>query len=240
MRIPEPLAHWHRHGHLWQRIAATGFAIAALALVAASDLLHGALVGLFEAMDGVIGAHPIAGAVLFVLFSGGSAMLAFLSSSLLVPAAIVAWGRTVAALLLWLGWILGGVVSYALARRLGRPAVALLGAAAPLAAWEERISRRAPLSVALLFQLAVPSEVPGFVLGMVRYPFRRYLVVVALGELPFAIGTVFVGESFLERRTPLVVLIGLAGIGASLLAFRALHRRLPAPRPPAAGSAAES
>jgi uncharacterized membrane protein YdjX (TVP38/TMEM64 family) len=236
MRIPEPLARWHRHGHLWQRIAATAFAIAALVLIASSDVLHAALVGLFEAADRAIGAHPVAGAALFVLFSGGSAMLAFFSSSLLVPAAIVAWGRTAAALLLWLGWILGGVVSYALARRLGRPVVALLGAAAPLAAWEERISRRAPLSVALLFQLAVPSEVPGFVLGMVRYPFRRYLAVVALGELPFAIGTVFVGASFLERRTPLLVALGAAGIGISLLAFRVLQGRLRGEHPGGASS----
>lgn len=234
MRVHEPLARWHRHGHLWSRVAATAFGIAMLVLLASSDAVHGALVGLFEAADRSIAGHPIAGPALFVLFAGSSAMLAFVSSSLLVPAAIVAWGRTTTLVLLWLGWTLGGVVSYALARFLGRPAVALLGAGGPLATWEERISKRAPLSVALLFQIAVPSEVPGYVLGFVRFPFWRYLAVVALGELPFAVGTVYVGESFLERRTPLLVLLGAVGIGASLLAFRALHRRLPAAPPVAA------
>lgn len=226
MRVHEPLARWHRHGHLWRRVAATAFAIVVLVLLASSDALHGALVGLFQAADRSIAEHPVAGVVTFVLFSGGSAMLAFFSSSLLVPAGIVAWGRGTTFVLLWFGWILGGVVSYALARFLGRPAVALLGAGGPLATWEQRISKRAPFPVALLFQLAVPSEIPGYVLGFVRYPFWRYLAVVALGELPFAVGTVFVGESFLERRTPLLVLLGVVGIGASLLAFRALHRRV--------------
>jgi hypothetical protein len=96
-------------------------------------------------------------------------MLAFFSSAALVPAALVAWVPLWTFLLLWLGWIVGGIVSYFAARYLGRPLLAFAGSSRSLARWEERISRRTPFRLALLFQLAVPSEVPGIVLGL-AYP----------------------------------------------------------------------
>jgi uncharacterized membrane protein YdjX (TVP38/TMEM64 family) len=128
--------------------------------------------------------------------------------------------------LLWVGWTLGGCTAYALARGLGRPIVALLSSGTSLARWEARIPRDAPFGLVALFQLAMPSEVPGYVLGFVRYRFDRYLLVLALGELPWAAGTVAVGAGFLERRAWLLLALGVAGVAASLLAFRLLHRRL--------------
>ena len=52
----------------------------------------------------------------------------------------------------------------------------------------------------LLFQLAVPSEIPGYLLGTLGYRFSRYLVVVSVGEVPYALGTVLLGESFVSRE----------------------------------------
>lgn len=231
MKSSERLTRWYRHGQLWQRVVLIGFATLGLALLASSSALHAGLIELFAVADVAISQHPVAGPVAFVLFAAASAMVAFVASALLVPAALVAWGPIPTLGLLWLGWILGGAVSYAFARYFGRPAVALLGSGAPLARWEERLSRRAPFGLVLLFQLAVPSEVPGYVLGLVRYPFPRYLVVVALGELPFAIGTVLFGDSFLARRTPMMLALGAFAIVASLLVVWAFRRRLPAPPP---------
>jgi uncharacterized membrane protein YdjX (TVP38/TMEM64 family) len=237
LKSHEPAGRWARHGHLVHRVAAIALVTAVLAVVASSDALHGALVELFAAAHRLVEGHPVAGPVAFVLFSAASAMLAFLSSAALVPVAVVAWGPLATAGLLWLGWIVGGVVSYTLARRLGRPVTALLGAGEALANWSERISHRTPFGLVLLFQLAVPSEVPGYVLGFLAYPFRRYLAALALGELPFALGAVLLGESFLERRTVPLVAIGLLGAAASFAAFRALHLRLAGVQdaPPRAG-----
>jgi uncharacterized membrane protein YdjX (TVP38/TMEM64 family) len=220
-----------QEGHLWRRVAETAAAIAALVLLATSDILHGALMALFQATDRAIESHPVAGPVAFVVFAAASAMLAFVSSALLVPAALVAWGRFETFLLLWAGWIAGGAVAYALARYLGRPAVARLAGGTPLARWERRLSHDAPWRLVVLFQLAVPSEVPGYVLGLLRYSFWRYIAVVALGELPNALGTVYMGESFLARKTGTLVALGLIAIAASVVAYRALHRQLPGGRP---------
>ena len=42
----------------------------------------------------------------------------------------------------------------------------------------------------------------------------------ALGELPFAIGAVYLGESFLDRNYVLLLAIGITGIAFSWVMFR--------------------
>jgi uncharacterized membrane protein YdjX (TVP38/TMEM64 family) len=74
--------------------------------------------------------------------------------------------------------------------------------------------------------------VPGYVLGLVRYSFPRYIAVVAAGELPYAIGTVILGESFIERRVLPFVVLGVGGALFSAWAYARFNRRLAAaPQP---------
>jgi uncharacterized membrane protein YdjX (TVP38/TMEM64 family) len=148
-------------------------------------------------------------------------MLAFFSTAIIVPVAVLTWGVPASIALLWLGWLIGGVCAYSVGRWLGRPAVMALTSGAALSGFEHRIHTRAPIGLVLLFQVALPSEVPGYVLGMVRYPFLKYLFVVGVGELPYALSTVYLGDSFLERRT--TALIGV-GVAAAILSGWALHR----------------
>lgn len=175
---------------------------------------------------GIIAAHPLAGALLFVLLSALSAMLAFVSSAVLVPSALLAWGSTPTLLLLWAGWILGGLAAYGLARSLGRPLAARLASAGTLERYEQRLSRHSSFGLVVLFQLALPSEIPGYVLGLARYPPGRYLAAVALAELPYALGTVYLGHELLEGNALLLLGLGAGGLALSLGAFRRLHQRL--------------
>ncbi|MFP2896621.1 TVP38/TMEM64 family protein [Corallococcus sp. 4LFB] len=216
---------------MWGRALLLGLLLAGLALLTSSEAFQSQLRRVVDAAAPVISAHPFWGAVLFVLLSALSAMLAFFSSALLLPVALQAWGKTVCALLLWVGWMLGGACAYGIARAWGRPVIRRLTSPGLLARYEERVSRRTPFGVVLLFQLAIPSEIPGYVLGLARYGLRRYLAVLALAELPYAVGTVYLGASVLERRTPVLLGLGAAGILAGLLAFHLLRKRLGA-RPP--------
>lgn len=214
-------------GHrAWRRAAVLLLACVALALVGTSDDLHQALLEVLRAGSMLIAERPVLGAVLFVLLSALSAMLAFVSSAVLVPVALYTWGEAVCAALLWLGWILGGMTAYALGRWLGRPVVRWLLPSETLDRYEDRLSTKTPFGLILLLQLALPSEVPGYLLGLVRYPFWRYLAALALAELPYAVGTVYLGESFLDRH--LLLLLALGGGGAVLMFFavRLLQRRL--------------
>jgi len=223
---PEPLP--GGRAVLWRRGFVLALLCVALAAAAASDGLHEALVAVIAASDQLIRAHPLLGAGLFVLFAAVSAMLAFVSIAVIVPVAVYTWGQPLSLLLLWLGWILGGVTAYCLARYLGRPVVRWMTADSGLRRLEAHVHSGTPFSLVLLFQLALPSEIPGYLLGLARYPASRYLAALGIAELPYAAATVFLGASFLERRSIAVLVMGLALVLGSLLAFRYLRRRLKA------------
>jgi len=135
------------------------------------------------------------------------------------------WGKGISTLLLLIGWVLGGVFSYAIGRYLGRPAVQALTSGPVLDRYTNRFSRSAPFELVLLFQLAMPSELPGYLLGLVQYRFWKYLVALVLTELPYSAATIYLGAGFVERRISLLV-----GVGAMMVVFSGwtlhlLHRR---------------
>lgn len=199
-----------------------------LAAVASSDVLHRLLLRVLTGGEPIVAAYPTWGIALFVLFSALSAMLAFFSTAVIVPLAVRVWGGPLSMLLLWTGWLLGGICAYAAGRFLGRPVIRSFTSGTALARFEHRISSHAPFSLVLLFQLALPSELPGYLLGLVRYRFVKYLLAVGLGELPYAIGTVYLGASFVERRTFAMLALGVAGALFIAWAVYTLQKRLSA------------
>jgi len=197
-----------------KRAAAVALLTAGLVGVVSADDLHAWVVGWLPVVDTVIRQRPVLGVAVFVVLSALSAMLFFVSSAVFVPVAVFVWGTGVSTVLLLAGWILGGVFAYTVSRHLGRAVVNALVSTSWLDWAEARFTRSAPFGLVLLFQLAVPSEVPGYVLGLLRYPFWKYLAVVGIGELPFAAATIYLGTGFIERRIVLLV-----GVGAALAAF---------------------
>ncbi len=166
--------------------------------------------------------------MLFFVLAALSAMLAFFSSAVIVPIGVYAWGALGCFALLWAGWLVGGLGAYAIGRFLGRPVVAALMSADVLERYQQRISARAPFRLVLLFQLALPSEIPGYLLGLARYDLFKFTVALAIAELPFALGTVYLGASFLERRIWMLLGLGAVGVAFSIWATRRLRRQISA------------
>lgn len=198
----------------------------ALAAVAASRTLHAALLDVLAASKDVIVEYPVPGALLFVLLAAISAMFAFVSIAILVPVAVYVWGEPLSMLLLWVGWILGGATAYGVARLLGRRVVHWLTAASALNRLEHRLHPDTPFSLILLFQFGLPSEIPGYVLGLARYPFGRYLLALALVELPYTIATIYLGAGVVGAQGGVVLAIGLSAVVLSVGAFYLLRKRM--------------
>lgn len=197
-----------------------------LAGIASSSDLHEALMGVLAVTEDIIGQHPIAGAATFVVLAAISAMFTFVSIAVIVPAAVFAWGSAASIALLWLGWILGGAATYCIGKFFGRPVVRWLTAGEALRRLESRIPDNAPLWLITLLQLALPSEIPGYVLGLVRYPFFRYVLALGLAELPYTLATVYLGASFVEGRAGLILITGTLIALLSLGTFYALRKTM--------------
>jgi uncharacterized membrane protein YdjX (TVP38/TMEM64 family) len=215
-----------QHRVVWRRAVGLVVLCVALAMLVTSDALHAALLQMLEASKDVIARHPAPGALLFVLMAAISAMLAFVSIAVLVPVAVYAWGEPVSMLLVWIGWILGGGTAYGIARYFGRPVVHWLTGEALLNRVERRIHPQTPFGMILLLQLGLPSEIPGYVLGLARYPLSRYLLALAIAEVPYTIATVYLGAGIVEAKSGLVLAVGLGVAVLGVGAFYLMRRRL--------------
>ena len=210
---------YHRH------ILFLGIIIIAAGFITGSDALHTKIEDMLAASEAIISRFPILGMVLFVLLAMVSAMLAFFSSAILVPVGVYAWGSITCFILLWIGWLLGGMTAFCIGRYLGRPVVSKLIGETRLSRFEKRLGRHARFIHILLFQAALPSEVPGYVLGTLRYRFSLFLLALAIVELPYALGTVYLGTKFLERDIVLLILIGFGGVMVAAFAYH-FYRKL--------------
>jgi uncharacterized membrane protein YdjX (TVP38/TMEM64 family) len=212
--------------HLRMRLVVAAALLALLGWIAASDAPREWLNQLVTAAEGVVRRHPRVGMLTFVALAAASALLAFFSSAVVVPVGVKAWGEAWTFVLLWVGWLVGGVATYAVGRYLGRGAVRLLVSEERVAYYEQRIGRRVRFPMVLLFQLALPSEIPGYVLGTLRYSFGRYVAALAIAELPFAIGAIYLGWTFLRGSYILLLVAGAAGLAISAAALHHFHMRI--------------
>jgi uncharacterized membrane protein YdjX (TVP38/TMEM64 family) len=191
-------------GTVWFWLALGG-AILVIVLVAYSESFKNMVDEITEWARNIMEANPIAGAVVFFLFSAISAMLAFASSTVLVPPANLVWGKLVTFLLLWGGWIGGAIAAYGIGR-VARPVVIRLGYKEKLDEYGQFVSKRMRFWAVLLFCFAVPSEIPGYVFGGLHYRFLKFLAAIAIAESVYAVGAVIAGESLVAAK-PLPLLL---------------------------------
>lgn len=214
------------HARSWGRAVAVALICVSLALLLSVDEAYESLQRTLSAAEPLIAGHPYLGAVAFVLLAAISAVLAFFSSALLLPAAVYTWGTTVTLVLLWLGWLLGGIGTYALGRVLRRPRLAAQKTPSQIDFYRQRVPGEVSFALVLLLYLALPSEIPGYVCGYLGVRLRTFIAALALAELPYAVGAVLLADGAVNRHIGWMVSLGLIGAALSLYALRVLHRRL--------------
>ena len=211
--------------NLQRHIVIVGMLIIVVGLFTASDTLHDRTEETIAWIEAIIVQAPVLGMASFVLLAMISAMVAFFSSAVFAPVAIYAWGKATTFALLWLGWLLGGILSFCVGRFLGRSVAGMIIDEEKIASWEQELRTRTRFIHILTFQAVVPSEVPGYVLGILRYRFSWYLTALAITELPYAVATIYLGEAFLEGESLVFILVGVVVIVLGLFLFRLLKKQ---------------
>ncbi len=180
------------------------------------------LVGFFENQAT---ARPIFSIFVFLLLTIFSVMFFFFSSVWLVPVAVSVWGSLMTTLLLLAGWLLGAIFSYILGRYAGYPILKYFIPLRKLDYYRDFFSKNSSFLLIFLVRFTVPSEIPGYALGIFRLRFLRYLLITILAEIPYAFVTVYAIGAILNKDPIVLGSIIFAWLLATILLARLLYKK---------------
>lgn len=165
-------------------------------------------------------AQPFLSAMIFISLSALSAMFLGFSSIWLVPVAVVLWSNSLTVILLLFSWMIGAIISYFIGSYGGYPIVKKFISAEKLASYEHLILERLSFWIIFVFRFTLPSEIPGYILGIAKYPFAKYLLVTLLAEAPYAVYAVYAINSIIDKdKTIFIITAVIWIISGWLLAY---------------------
>lgn len=142
---------------------------------------------------------------LFIALAALSAMLSPFSSIPLVPVAIMVWGKSLTMVFLLSGWFIGGALTYMVGYFVGYPLVRQFSSFEKIRYYRGKISQKTEFLLVLLFRLSMPAEIPGYVLGIARYHFGKYLLATLVAEAPFVVIATYASEALVASNVKMFV-----------------------------------
>ncbi|MDP3993411.1 MAG: VTT domain-containing protein [bacterium] len=201
------------------------FLIALIIIFWSSSYFQDVFLNSVGAVEKYIQSHRAIGISVFIGLTALSAMLSPFSSVPLVPAAVLIWGTALTFLFLMTGWMLGGAAAYGIGRYLGFPIVSRIISSEKLDSWIHKIANQMEFYLVLLFRLATPSET-GYIFGILRYHFWKYLLVTTLAELPYGIFIVYASEAFVNREKEIFFILAAIAVLMVGVLFYLFRKRL--------------
>ncbi|MBD3360194.1 hypothetical protein GF366_00160 [Candidatus Peregrinibacteria bacterium] len=164
----------------------------------------------FFALVGTVGEHirdfPVLYIILFVVLGALSSILSPFSSVPLVPFVVSTWGKLTTTALLITGWLIGSIITYSIGRYIGRPFIKKYYSLKKLDHYEKLLPKKTEFGLLVLFRMALPIEVPGYLLGIAKIKFWKYLLITFLAELPIGVFVVYGSDALVERKFEIVLL----------------------------------
>ena len=166
------------------------------------------------------------GEVIFVAFAVLSVMLVSFSSIWLAPIALALWGNLPTLAMLLGGWLLGGIFSYLIGKYAGYLIVRKIISEEKINYYSGVFSRASgSFNFIILARFVLPSEIPGYLLGIAKYPFFKYLLATAIAEIPYAFAAVYLIDAVLRKNAIAFLIWGAIWVGSALLMVR-MYRKI--------------
>ncbi|TAK96048.1 hypothetical protein EPO05_02735 [Patescibacteria group bacterium] len=170
--------------------------------------------------------HPVLGSLLFVGLAGISSLLSLFSSVPLVPVAVVVFGDWSTIMFLLVGWMLGGIGTYFIGALAGSTVMCYFISPKEADYYQRQLSRSDSFWWIVAFRLALPAEVTGYTLGIIRYPFGKYVLATFLSELPFALLAVYSSLALIYSHPVIFTLLIAVTVAIIIGTFRWLKPKM--------------
>lgn len=165
-----------------------------------SFIFREAIYGFINLLAGYLGESGYFGIFIFISISAAAAILSPLSSIPLTPSAIIVWGNELTLFFLLLGWMIGGVIGYTIGYFVEERIIGKYYSFQKVEYYKSKLSSQAQFWIVLVFRLAVPSEIAGYTLGVLKYHFGKYLIATFISEVPFALLAVYSSTALMGGR----------------------------------------
>lgn len=191
--------------------------IAALTLIVVFFIFASYLAQVFEQdIEAVIGANSALGMAAFVLVFVLSVIFTPISVLPLVPVGAQLWGVFAAASLSIVGWALGAMAAFGIARRFGRPYVSKFVSLKKIERIERFMPRQNVFWAIFFFRAVSPFDGLSYALGLfTQVSFRTFFWATVLGLIPFCLAVAYLGSLppvFLATGLVIAGLFCIAGI----------------------------
>jgi len=185
-----------------------------------------AYTGLIAALEARLQGESVIGPLVFIVLAALGVMLSPFS---VVPFSIIAisiWGKGLTLLYVMIGSLLGASVAYVIGAQAIYRLMKRLIPASQIKRYSEVINERSSFLLVELFFLAMPVEVPGYVLGAGKYAYWKFILAAAVAYLPFEALAIYAGDAFLHKDV--VVLGTFMALFAALfcIALFTLHQKM--------------
>lgn len=139
------------------------------------------------------------GIVAFIAIESISVMIAMFSSVPFGIAAISIWGKLNTFTYSMIGGMIGASIGYFIGAHALYLLIKKIIPAKEIEYYRKTIATKSSFWLILLFRLAVPVEISNYALGIIKYPFGKYLLATAIAYLPFYIITIFASQAFINQ-----------------------------------------
>lgn len=188
-----------------KRGAIIKFIVVALLFILASYLAQ-RYMGLLMDMAGA----GISGIVIYILLLVVAIVLAPVTTLPLLPFAATTWGWFWAAIYSIIGWTLGGIIAFWLARHYGQPLIKKIASWETIKGLEERIPRGNLFWSVVFLRMVIPVDVLSYALGLFStMKLVKYGLATLIGVAPFAFALSYVGTMPLPYQLGALFLAGL-------------------------------
>jgi len=211
------MANAHTEGFLRNRLWIFSLLVVLALLIWSSVTLQGIFFDSVVAISFFTENHPFAGVMFFVFLTALSSLLSPFSSIPFVPFSVAIFGGFPTIVFLMLGWMTGAIISYFLGVTVDKAFLQNLTSVEKINYYKDKISAHSHFYTIMVFRLALPAEITGYSLGILRYNFGKYLLAVFLSEIPFAVLAVFSSQAFLEKN--FIIFSGLVLLTAGLVLY---------------------
>jgi uncharacterized membrane protein YdjX (TVP38/TMEM64 family) len=163
----------------------------------------------------------VIGVVSYVAILAASIIFAPLGTGFLLPVAANSYGPVLAAVYSILGWTIGSVGSFWVARHFGFEKLKKTPLIQRIHSYESSVPRRYFYGLIVLFRMALPVDAVSYALGFastISYP--AFLVTTVLGITPMAFVFVFAATSSMAIQITVSVLTTLLFLVATYFVYR--------------------